>query len=72
MSGQTTVAGVTTWKIDPTHTDVGFSVKHLMITTVRGQFSDVSGSIALDEENVGNSAVEVRIGAASISARRQI
>ena len=38
----------TTWKSDPTHTDVQFSAKHMMVTTVRGKFTDVEGSITLD------------------------
>ena len=42
---------VTTWNIDPAHTDVLFSAKHMMVTTVRGTFADVSGTVTLDEEN---------------------
>ena len=38
-----------TFAIDPAHTDVLFSAKHMMVTTVRGTFTDVSGSIDLDE-----------------------
>ena len=39
----------TTWKIDPAHTSVEFSAKHLMITTVRGSISDVEGTIRFDD-----------------------
>ncbi len=38
-----------TFAIDPAHTDVLFSAKHMMVTTVRGTFTDVSGSIDIDE-----------------------
>ena len=38
-----------TFAIDPAHTDVLFSAKHMMVTTVRGTFTDVRGSIELDE-----------------------
>ena len=38
-----------TFAIDPAHTDVLFSAKHMMVTTVRGTFTDVRGSIDLDE-----------------------
>ena len=39
---------MSTWKIDPAHTDVTFSVKHMMVSTVRGKFGDVSGELELD------------------------
>ena len=35
----------TTWKIDPAHTDILFSAKHMMVTTVRGKFTDVEGTL---------------------------
>lgn len=56
----------TTWTLDPAHTSAEFSVKHMMFTTVRGRFKDVSGTIRVDEENPENSSVEVEIGAESI------
>lgn len=53
----------TTFAIDPAHTDVLFSAKHMMVTTVRGKFHAVSGTVTLDEENpsasTGTFAVEV-------------
>lgn len=36
---------MTTWQIDPAHTSVEFGVKHMMISTVRGSFSNVSGAV---------------------------
>jgi polyisoprenoid-binding protein YceI len=59
----------TTWQIDPAHTTVGFSAKHLMITTVRGRFADVRGSIRLDESDITRSSVDVEIATASIDTR---
>ncbi len=59
--------GRTVWNIDPAHTEVGFSVKHMMMTTVRGRFGGVSGRIVLDEERPENSSVDVTIEASSIS-----
>jgi polyisoprenoid-binding protein YceI len=38
----------TTWQVDPAHTHVEFAVKHLMIATVRGRFSDVAGTVIVD------------------------
>ena len=56
-----------TWKIDPAHTDVSFSAKHMMITTVRGKFDRVEGALELDEEQPTRSSGEIRVGAASLS-----
>ena len=56
-----------TWKIDPAHTDVLFSAKHLMITTVRGTFDSVEGDLQLDEEHPERSTGEIRIATASLS-----
>ena len=56
----------TTWKIDPAHTAVEFTVKHMMFTTVRGRFPDVEGTIDVDEADPERSSVEVDIDAASI------
>ena len=54
------------WNIDPTHSQIEFGVKHMMFTTVRGQFAAFEGAIAFDQENPANSSVEVKIDAASI------
>jgi polyisoprenoid-binding protein YceI len=59
----------TTWKIDSSHSLVEFSVRHMMITTVKGRFAEVEGSIELDEANHTNSSVDVQISAASIDTR---
>jgi polyisoprenoid-binding protein YceI len=56
-----------TWKIDPAHTDVSFSAKHMMITTVRGKFDRVEGALELDEAQPTRSRGEIRVGAASLS-----
>lgn len=60
---------VTRWRIDPAHTQVEFKAKHMMITTVRGRFSEVSGWVEADEANPENSRVEVEIDASSIDTR---
>jgi polyisoprenoid-binding protein YceI len=60
------MAGVSVWKIDPAHSAVEFSVKHMMMTTVRGRFREVAATIDINEENPDQSAVRVEIGAASI------
>ena len=63
------VGDATTWTIDPKHTHVEFAVKHLMISTVKGRFADVEGTVVIDEANPENSRVEARIAAASIDTR---
>jgi polyisoprenoid-binding protein YceI len=60
---------LTTWQIDPTHSEVGFSVKHLMITTVKGRFNDVKGHVRLEGDDLLTAEVDVMIGAASIDTR---
>lgn len=57
------------WTIDAAHTSVEFAVKHMMFSTVRGRFSEVSGTITLYEDDVARSRVEVEIATASIDTR---
>ena len=46
-------AQASTWAIDPAHSGVEFSIKHLGVSTVRGSFSGVTGTVTWDEKNVG-------------------
>ncbi len=71
MENGTNAAGAATWNIDPTHSLVEFSAKHMMITTVKGRFGDVKGTLAIDEANPDRSSVEVEIAAASIDTRTE-
>lgn len=57
------------WDIDAAHSTAQFSVRHMMVTTVRGQFDKVSGKVTLDEKNPTKSAVDFKIDAASINTR---
>jgi polyisoprenoid-binding protein YceI len=59
-------AGTATWKIDPAHTAAQFAVKHLMISTVRGNFKGVNGTINWDESDITKSTVNVTIDATSV------
>lgn len=63
--------GTTTWTIDPTHTLVEFSARHMMITTVKGRIAKVTGTIRVDEANPDRSSVEVELDAASIDTRTE-
>jgi len=58
-----------TYQIDSAHSAAHFSVRHMMISNVRGDFTKVSGTLLLDADNPANSAVEALIDAASINTR---
>jgi len=58
---------VTTWKLDPAHSHAEFKVKHMMISNVKGGFSGLTGTLALDETDYTHSAVEVDIPIATLS-----
>ena len=55
-----------TWSIDPSHSEVGFSVRHLM-SKVKGTFADFTGTITTTSANPVDSSVEVTIVSSSIS-----
>ncbi len=55
-----------TWQLDAAHSSVEFSVKHMMMTTVRGRFKSVTATLTADEEHPEGCCVEVEIDAASI------
>jgi polyisoprenoid-binding protein YceI len=57
------------WKIDPAHSAAHFSVRHLMISNVRGEFTKVSGSAVIDPADPTKSSVEVEIDANSVNTR---
>src|ERR1700692_4486361 len=59
----------THWKIDPAHSAAHFSVRHLMISNVRGEFTKVSGSAVIDPAEPTKSRVEVEIDARSVNTR---
>ncbi|HEY5519620.1 MAG TPA: YceI family protein [Candidatus Limnocylindrales bacterium] len=58
---------MTTWNIDSAHSSVGFSVKHMMVATVRGDFTGVEGVIHFDEAEPTRSSVQVRIPTESVN-----
>jgi polyisoprenoid-binding protein YceI len=55
------------WRIDPLHSSAQFSVRHMMISTVRGQFGGVKGTIVYDQKNPKNSSVEATIDCTTIN-----
>ena len=59
------------WTIDAAHSEVGFAVKHLMISTVRGRFGTVSGTVEFPEGRYEDARADVTIEAASIDTREE-
>lgn len=62
----TAVAAAETYNLDASHSEVGFSVKHLMISNVKGRFNKFEGSFQFDEAKNEISKVNVKIDASSI------
>ena len=58
-----------TWRIDPAHSHVEFAVKHLMISTVKGRFADVEGTVTVEGDDVETAGIDVTIEAESIDTR---
>ena len=54
------------YSIDPAHSSINFSVRHMVIAKVRGKFSEYSGQIRIDEEDFTRSSAELRVRTASI------
>lgn len=61
----------TVWQIDPAHSLVEFSVKHMMVTNVKGRFGVVGGTIETVDENIADATIDVEIDAASIDTRAE-
>ena len=62
-------AGTTTYQIDPRHSSAGFGVTHLMISTVRGEFHGVTGTVTVDDSDISKSSVNVSIDATTLDTR---
>ena len=58
-----------TWNVDPSHSSVEFAVKHMVISSTKGQFGNYEVEAEVDETNLANSSATVRIDASSINTR---
>ena len=56
-----------TWTVDAAHSRAQFAVRHMMVSTVRGEFTKVTGTVDLDEQEVSNSKVEATIDTTTLS-----
>lgn len=66
---QTRPVAVSTWQIDPKHSTAEFAVRHMMVSTVKGHISGITGVITFDEADPARSAVEATLDAATIETR---
>jgi len=62
-------AQANTWQLDSKHSYAHFSVRHLLVSNVRGSFSNVTGTVVLDESDVTKSSVEATIDATTINTQ---
>jgi polyisoprenoid-binding protein YceI len=62
-------AATNTFQIDSKHSDAQFAITHLMVSTVRGEFHGVNGTVVYDDKNVANSSVNVTIDANTVDTR---
>jgi polyisoprenoid-binding protein YceI len=65
----TSALGQTTWEIDPAHSSVTFAVKHLVVSTVRGEFGKFAGEAIYDEKSPVRSIVSATLDAGSVNTR---
>ena len=63
------VSRASTWNIDPDHSNIGFKVRHMMVTNVKGEFGKFKGTVTLDDQDITRSKVEVTIDTASVNTR---
>ena len=61
-----------TWNIDASHTNVGFSVKHMMVSKVRGRFTGFEGTIEGNPEDLTNAKIDFKIDASTIHTNSTI
>src|SRR5271170_7966573 len=61
----------TTWQLDPAHSNAQFSVRHLGISNVQGEFTKVTGTVQLDDQDISKSAVTASIDVTSVDTRVQ-
>src|SRR5882724_9812903 len=57
------------WQLDTGHTYIGFTGRHMMVATVRGEFEKFTGTVVFDEHDLTRSTVDIQIEAASVNTR---
>ncbi len=69
VGGSPATSTVVKWEIDPSHTSVTFGVRHMMVSTVRGEFQKVSGTVAFDPQRLDTADISVSVDVASVNTR---
>lgn len=69
MSATPSTATRTVWQLDPSHLEIGFAVRHLMISTVKGRFGATAATVTTEGEDFASAEVEVTIPVASVDTR---
>jgi len=64
-------AGTSTWEIDTAHTNAQFAVKHLMVSTVRGTMGPVTGTVTIDDADLGKSTATATVDATGVDTRNE-
>lgn len=59
----------TTWQIDPAHANAQFTVRHLGISNVQGEFTKVTGTVTLDDKDISKSSVNATVDTTSLDSR---
>ena len=67
LFGSGTAAKAETWTLDQAHTNIKFTVKHMMVTNVEGRFTDFEGTVTYDPKQPEKSSVNVTIQTASVN-----
>jgi polyisoprenoid-binding protein YceI len=70
MRGEIIMA-LTKWSVDPTHSSIDFSVKHMMIATVKGAFKEYSATIEADPSDLTTANIEFNVALASVDTRNE-
>ena len=66
------MASAATWTIDRDHSSIGFKIRHLMVSNVKGSFEKFTGTVDLDEKDITKSKVDVSIETASINTNVEL
>jgi polyisoprenoid-binding protein YceI len=69
LAGLSAFAQTTTWNIDPAHSTAQFTVRHLGISNVTGNFTKVSGTVALNDKDISQAQVSASIDVNSVDTR---
>ncbi|HWZ52520.1 MAG TPA: YceI family protein [Granulicella sp.] len=70
-TGTAALAQGSSWTIDQNHAEVNFEIRHMGVSTVRGAFSGITGTVVWDEKNLANSSVTATIDATTVSTNNE-